>query len=106
MKPPCKTMKCILYPVCMNKKRISCQTLREYYEFMMEKNLGLANRTSKTWAGISLVLPKLTSIQGERKNYPSNNIRNASTMYAIDRTYLKPFIRQLKEKSVITECDK
>jgi len=61
---PCKRYKCLKYPSCFTKKVIDCDILREYYEALMEDNIGLANRVSNTWGNIRLVLPNLLTIQG------------------------------------------
>ncbi len=110
LRPPCKTMKCISYPVCVNKKRIDCQILREHFEYAMKEYLALSNRTSKTWGGINLVLPNVTTIKGER-NIQSHHDQGKRTTFAIDKTYLKPFTHTMKgrtivHESTITEYDK
>lgn len=61
---PCKKSKCLKYPACLSKEVIDCNILRAYYEYLNEQNLGLANRTSKIWGNIRLILPNLLTIMG------------------------------------------
>lgn len=81
---PCKVKKCLLYPACRNKKAIDCPDLREYYDYLMHVNKILANRTSKTWGTINMVLPKVKTIRGETLK------AGCMAGYKIDSTYLKP----------------
>ena len=61
---PCKKTRCLKYPSCISKEVIDCNILRAYYEYLHGQNEGLANRTSKIWGNIRLVLPNLLTIMG------------------------------------------
>jgi hypothetical protein len=60
---PCKEMKCLKYPACVTHQFIDCEILRDEYEFLMNENKGLSNRTSKTWGTLRTILPKLLTIK-------------------------------------------
>lgn len=68
LRPPCKEMKCILYPICLTKILIDCSILQSHYEAATIEYKGLANQTSKTWGGINMILPKVKSIRGRIKS--------------------------------------
>ena len=84
----CKKMKCLTYPICLNKEIIDCEILRKYYLETLRENGGLANRVSKTWGSIRVVLPMVSTILGPLEtNYgtATKTIHNRVIDRVIDR---------------------
>ena len=64
MKLPCKEIKCILFPSCINKKAIDCDILFQHAT-TLESNGG---KTSG-WAILNSNFPNLSTINREAGNY-------------------------------------
>jgi len=64
---PCKIEKCIAYPSCVSKEKITCMYLRDTYDSIIKANQQLANRTAKAFAIIHQTLPNLQSITSRIK---------------------------------------
>jgi len=64
---PCKIEKCIAYPSCVSKKRVTCMKLRDFYDHIIKENSQLANRTAKAFSIIHQTLPNLRSITSQIK---------------------------------------
>ena len=103
LRPPCKEMKCILYPACLTKTAIDCSILREHYEACMKEYKGLANQTSKTWGGINIILPEVKTIRGRIVHDTYGPIQ--SVTLSMETTYLKPFGRKLVNGKVLIHED-
>ena len=54
MSLPCKEMKCIVYPICRNRKKIDCPELNKYYS-----NLRKRYSRQRTWSIIQQDLKEL-----------------------------------------------
>ncbi len=67
MTPPCKRMKCLKYPSCISREVVECDILRAWYETLMNDNKKLANRASKTWGTLRMILPNLLTIKGKMR---------------------------------------
>ena len=61
---PCIKDKCILYPVCKNKKAIICDLLTEY---MFKELNGKEMHSNAIWQYLSNHFPNLMSINEEDK---------------------------------------
>ena len=66
---PCKTDKCILFPICIGQRVIDCNELIKWYEYY-KKERGVKPRT--VWRALSNTLPNLETIIGpvKRNNIP------------------------------------
>ena len=103
LRPPCKEMKCILYPACLTKTSIDCSILRDHYEAATTEYKGLANQTAKTWGGINMILPKVKSIRGRMIHSTYGPVQKVSL--SIRGTYLKPFGRKLVNGRILIHED-
>ena len=64
---PCVTEKCISYPVCLNKEKVVCDTLYDYYgRYPSYKDKSI-------WFKINKVLPKLKSVDKRVSDRKGNN---------------------------------
>lgn len=54
---PCKKLKCITYPACIDKRHIKCIWMIEYYDYLRQKY----NRNA-SWNRIRKQLPNMLSM--------------------------------------------
>ena len=59
--PPCKESKCILYPICLDKIKLECELLSDFYGMATDQTY---DSGADVWNAIQEVLPKLQEIQG------------------------------------------
>jgi len=57
---PCKSNKCLLYPVCKNKEEVVCEELRLYYWNIKRGTLHI--ESVEVWKIINKDLPQLQMI--------------------------------------------
>jgi len=68
MKDPCKSSKCISYPICVSKTGISCKKFQEYLNWFVEKNINQINcedrylQHSIIWGHLKHIFPNLKKI--------------------------------------------
>ena len=66
MNLPCKTDKCISYPVCISKKEIHCSKLHSYFRITEDK---IGEGTGSTWKYIHNTFPNLHLISFDHIPY-------------------------------------
>jgi len=68
IKDPCKSAKCISYPMCMNRtlsELLSCETLRNFLnkQFGYSPDDSVVTRETKVWKHIINIFPKFNTKQ-------------------------------------------
>jgi len=56
---PCKIKRCLKYPLCISKKVISCDVLRDHYAELREEIKRGPTKTPQIWDNLRIVLPNL-----------------------------------------------